>query len=155
MSGSGAAPVGLLHDLPPLNRAVVAYLRHWCAGGAPEVAAEFRARLGPADGARLTRQFDMFLQHCLGEAETPLLRHARGCPCVGVDESRLARQVALAAAGDRDTAGDLAARYLPDAAIARALFLSEELGLALHRLTEGAALAALRPPYPPASERTS
>lgn len=157
---SGGAPVGLLCDLAPLERAVVLHLRRWCSGGAEAAwtVTQFAEGLGPQGGLRLARRMDRFLLHCLGRSQRPLLRHAIGCPCLGADESMLARQVALAAAGDSDAALRIALDYLPDTAAWQAVILSEDLGLALHGLIQDrdAWPAILRPsPFPPAPERTS
>lgn len=159
-AASGGRPVGLIRDLAPLERAVVLHLRRWCSGGAEAagVMATFSARLGPREGARLAELLHQFLSHCLGESRRRLIRHAAGCPCLGADESMLARQVALAAAGDHDAALALALGYLSGDAARQAVALSEAFGLALDRLAtppaDWAALLRL-PPFPPAPERTS
>lgn len=157
---SGGAPVGLLCDLAPLERAVILHLRRWCSGGAAaaQAVAQFADRLGPQDGLRLARHLDRFLLHCLGRSRRPLRCHAVDCPCLGADESMLARQVALAAAGDSDAALRIALDYLPDAAAWQAVIFAEDLGLALHGLIQDreAWAALFRPsPFPPAPERTT
>lgn len=109
--------------------------------------------MGESEGARLTAALDMFLRHSLGFSRRPLLRHASCCPCLGADESVLARQVAFAAAGDRDEALMLALTYLPGFAAGEAIALSETLGLLLYRTIRRPAdlRALLRLPPDPAS----
>ena len=130
----GAAPVGLLGDLPPLERRVVECLRVWSAeAGGRGAVARF---LGPSHGAgadRLAADFDDFLGATAGNARRPLLAHAPECPCAGGDECVLARYVALAAEGAREEAVLIAA-LLVRADIALCLTAqAERLGLGLMR----------------------
>lgn len=155
----GAAPLGLLADLAPLERALVIALRRWCSGGATaaEFAAGLRRRLGPTEGGRAIDGLDGFLRHCLGQSRRRFVRHALDCPCFGADEAWLADLVALSAAGDRAGAAALAREVLPEEALDRAVDLAEDLGLALDRTIGPSALEALlrHRPKPPATERTT
>ena len=131
---SGAAPVGYLAELPPLERRVIHCLRLWCAGpdGPDVMSHELVARHG--DGGRgLAADFGDLVRIMAGHSRRPLMGHAPGCPCAGADECVFARFVALAAEGAREDAVLMAALMVrADLALALAL-QAERIGLRLMR----------------------
>ncbi len=102
----GAAPVGYLQELPPVEMAAVLYLRAWCEGGAErqKIARDFRCVMGNEAGLAAVEDFDALMTTLLGRARRPLMRHGLACKCVGGDESAFAQMIAAAAAQDRDDA---------------------------------------------------
>ena len=131
---AGAAPVGRLAELPPLERQVIRLLRLWSAGveGREKALHELRAQHGGASDGLAVRFSDLLLL-TVRHARRPLLAHAPGCPCAGADECVLARFVALAAEGAREEA-ILMAALIVRADLALALTsLAEEVGLGLMR----------------------
>ena len=113
----GAAAIGRLDELPPLERRVIRCLRLWCAGAGGE------------------GRFDELMQMAARHARRPLLAHAPDCPCAGADECVFARFVALAAEGAREDA-ILMAVLMVRADVACGLAgLAETVGLGLMRGT--------------------
>jgi hypothetical protein len=102
----GAAPVGRLAELPPLEREVIHCLRLWCAGpdGPGAVSRELAARHGALIGRGLAADFGELVRTMAGHSRRPLVGHAPGCPCAGADECVFARFAALAAEGAREEA---------------------------------------------------
>lgn len=136
----GAAPVGRLSDLPPLEKRVVLYARLWCEGrlGQAEVWRDLIERHGTTSARLATQSLDALLRETLTHARRPLQRHAPSCPCAGGDECVFARFVALAAEGAREDA-ILMASLLVWADISLGLTrLAEEFGLTLMRDTPDA-----------------
>jgi hypothetical protein len=132
---AGAAPVGRLAELPPLERQVIRFLRFWSAGpeGRALALGELAARHGPAAAERLAARFNDLLGITARHARRPLLGHAPDCPCAGGDECVFARFVALAAEGAREEAILMAALIVrADLALGLAA-LAEEIGLGLMR----------------------
>jgi hypothetical protein len=133
----GAAPVGMVTDLPPLEAGAVRYLRLWC-GDKPSrdrVALDFAAALGPAAGAHACSTLAGLCDLCARYGRRPLMRHSQDCRCLGADESCLAHLVASAAEGSRDDAMLLASLLVrADMAMGLAT-LAEELGLSLKRMS--------------------
>jgi hypothetical protein len=132
----GAAPVGRMSDLAPLERRIVRSLRLLGLGEVGraalrmDLAAALGTDLAEAVGGRLEELLVALLRH----ARRPLACHDIACPCVGGDEVALARFVALAAAGDREEAVLLAALLVrADVALCLAP-LAEEVGLRVGRL---------------------
>jgi hypothetical protein len=132
---AGAAPVGRLAELPPLERQVIRWLRLWTEGPTGQAAAidELAERHGRAATERVAIRFGELLQVMARHARRPLLSHAPGCPCAGGDECVFARLVALAAEGAREEAILMAALIVrADLALPLAA-LAEEVGLGLMR----------------------
>jgi hypothetical protein len=132
---AGAAPVGRLAELPPLERQLIRWLRLWGEGPAGRAAAidELADRHGRAATERVATRFGELLLVTARHARRPLHGHAPGCPCVGGDECVLARLVALAAEGAREEAILMAALIVrADLALPLAT-LAEEVGLGLLR----------------------
>lgn len=134
----GAAPVGRLADLPPLERKVIRCLRLWSAGpdGQAALGRELGAHYGPQAAARLQADLTDLLATTVRHARRPLLGHAIDCPCAGSDECVFARFVALAAEGAREEAV-LIATLLVRADLALGLSaLAEDIGLGMMRGSE-------------------
>jgi hypothetical protein len=132
----GAAPVGRLADLGPLEYRIVRSLRLLGHGEVGRVAfrMDLAVALGKdaaeAVGSRLEELIFTLLHH----ARRPVACHDIACPCVGGDEYALARFVALAAEGDREDAVLLAAMLVrSDVALCLAP-LAEEVGLRVGRI---------------------
>ena len=133
----GAAVVGRLAELPPIERQVIHCLRLWCDGpdGPNALGRELVARHGSDAAAGLIADFAEVMRATARHARRPLLGHAPGCPCAGADECVFARFVALAAEGSREEAVLMAA-LLVRADLALCLAgLAELIGLGLMRGT--------------------
>ncbi|MGB3554000.1 MAG: hypothetical protein WBA25_05100 [Jannaschia sp.] len=102
----GAAPVGHLHELPPVELAEIVYLRAWCEGGTDRemIARDFRLVMGSTAGRVAVGAFDALMATLSGCARRPIMHHGLGCRCFGGDESAFANMVAAAAGQDRDDA---------------------------------------------------
>lgn len=102
----GAAPVGHLHELPPIELAAIVYLRAWCEGGTDRemIARDFRLVMGDAAGAAAVEDFDALMVTMLNNPRRPIMRHGLSCGCFGGDESAFANMIAAAAVQDSDDA---------------------------------------------------
>jgi hypothetical protein len=136
----GAAPVGLLQELPAVDLAAIVYLRAWCAGGSARliIAEDFRLVMGEEAGAAAARDFDALMSSFLSNARRPVMRHGMGCKCFGGDESVFARLVASAAVRDRDDAALFASTLIDGHAVYSVVYLAEQLGQAFLHLARGA-----------------
>ncbi len=139
----GGAPVGCLHELPPVELAAIVYLRAWCAGEADRqmVARDFRCVMGEDGGATALADFDALLSTLIGKARRPIMRHELACRCFGGDESAFANLVAAIAGGDRDDALLFAATLVTGAAAWEVVVLAqrlEEVFLRLARFSDRA-----------------
>ncbi len=140
MSGSssrGGAPVGHLADLSPVEAGAVMYLRLWSDGGQSraDAASDFEVALGADVGRAAMMTLDRLCALCAHHGRRPLIRHGLECSCLGADENCFAQMIASASEGAREDAMMMAslivrADYAPALAS-----LSEELGLALRRMT--------------------
>lgn len=126
----GAEHVGLLQELPALERSVVIFLRNWCEGEAHRAMLErdCLARLGADMGARDYSNFARLMRLCILNARRPLLRHGLACPCVGADEHAFAQMIGAAAAWNRDGAVELAGRLVESSVAWEVALLAEGLG---------------------------
>lgn len=133
----GAAPVGRVLDLAPLELQTVIYLRLWSAGhrGRAEVWQDLVARVGADEAPASALAFETLARELLAAARRPLSRHDVGCPCLGADEAAVARAVALAAAGDVEDAQLILSWLAAPGAAPRLAVLAEDAGL---RLASGA-----------------
>ncbi len=131
----GAAPVGQLAELPPLERRVIQCLRLWCdAPDGPELMRnELIRRHGRAAADRLAADFAELILTTSRHARRPLMGHAPDCPCAGGDECIFARFVALAAEGARE-----------EAVLMAALIVRADLALTLAGLAETIGLGLMR-----------
>jgi hypothetical protein len=132
----GAAPVGFLHELPPVELAAIIYLRAWCEGGSSRqiIDKDFCLVMGKEAGAKADRSFDALMAMFLNNARRPVMRHGLGCKCFGGDESAFANMIAAAAGQDREDAQLFACTLMTGHAIWSAVQLALGLGQAFLRL---------------------
>lgn len=111
----GGAAVGMLADMPALERGVVQLLRQWCDGeaGRIAVAEDFTAIFGPDQAAVEVNNLAHLITLMVQMGRRPLMRHHTQCACLGGDESAFAQMVAAATAGDREDAMAFALTMLP------------------------------------------
>ncbi|WP_170413586.1 hypothetical protein [Ruegeria arenilitoris] len=136
-SSRGGAAVGRLNDLGPVEAGAVMYLRLWGDGaqGRADAASDFEIALGAECGRAAMMSLDRLCSLCAHHGRRPLIRHGLGCSCLGADENCFAQMIAAASEGSREDAMMMASLIVrPDFAPALAS-LSEELGLALRRMT--------------------
>ena len=133
---AGAAAVGRLSDLAPLEAAAALYFRLWRAGegGRARASADFIALLGTGHGAAALTALDRLSALLDAHGRRPLCAHSPACPCLGGDEACLARLVASAAEGDREEAMLFAALMLRADMAPLAVALAEELAVAFRRI---------------------
>jgi len=132
----GAAPVGMLHELPPVELAAIVYLRAWCEGGAARqmIGRDFSLVMGEESGATATRNFDALMTMLLKNARRPVMRHGLGCKCFGGDESAFANMIAAVTAQDHEDAHLFACTLMTGHAAWPAVQLALGLGQAFLRL---------------------
>ncbi len=133
----GGAAVGRLADLNPIEAGAVMYLRLWGegAGGRADAASDFDIALGADQGRAAMMTLERLCALCAQHGRRPLIRHGLGCACLGADENCFAQMIAAAADGQREDAMMMASLIVrPDFAPALTS-LSEQLGLALRRMT--------------------
>ncbi|WP_299985341.1 hypothetical protein [uncultured Ruegeria sp.] len=136
-SSRGGAAVGRLSDLSPIEAGAVMYLRLWGDGaeGRTNAESDFNIALGADQGRATMLTLDRLCSLCAHHGRRPLVRHGLGCACLGADENCFAQMIAAASEGAREDAMMMASLIVrPDFAPALAS-LSEELGLALRRMT--------------------
>ncbi|WP_299948136.1 hypothetical protein [uncultured Ruegeria sp.] len=136
-SSRGGAAVGRLSDMSPIEAGAVMYLRLWGDGaeGRTNAASDFNIALGADQGRATMLALDRLCSLCAHHGRRPLVRHGLGCVCLGADENCFAQMIAAASEGAREDAMMMASLIVrPDFAPALAS-LSEELGLALRRMT--------------------
>jgi hypothetical protein len=111
----GAAPVGRLDELPPLESGAVLALRQWCQDedGRIAFAETVAAALGSGPGARAVNLLAHLVALMVGHGRRPFMRHDLACPCIGGDESVFAQMIAAATMGDTDDAMAFALTFLP------------------------------------------
>lgn len=142
----GAAPVGHVADLDPIEAGAVRCLRLWCEAEGPQslVKGDFTASLGPEAGGLAAETFSELCALCVRYGRRPLMHHATGCACVGADEACFARLVGAAGAGEREDAMLIATLLVrPDVAPGLAI-LAERIGLCLRRAAMTASGPAIR-----------
>ncbi|GLS85891.1 hypothetical protein GCM10010873_08650 [Cypionkella aquatica] len=133
--------MGVLADMPPLERGVVRLLRQWCDGeaGRIAVAEEFTAILGPEVAAIEVNHLAHLLSLMVQMGRRPLMRHHTACTCLGGDESAFAQMVAAATAGDREDAMAFALTMLPPDVAYEAVLTAGYVGRAtldiIHKLS--------------------
>ena len=139
----GAAPVGQLSDLAPLERRIVRSLRLLGHGetGRAALRMDLAASLGSDTAGAIGGRLEELLLSLMRHARRPVACHDIACPCVGGDEYALARFVSLAAEGDREDAMLLAALLVRTDIVHCLAPLAEEVGLRVGRL----GMAMLRP----------
>lgn len=137
----GGAAVGMLADMPPLERGVVQLLRQWCDGeaGRIAVAEDFTAIFGPEQAAIEVNNLAHLIALMVQMGRRPLMRHHTQCACLGGDESAFAQMVAAATAGDREDAMAFALTMLPPDIAYEAVQIAEHVGRSaldmIHRIS--------------------
>lgn len=132
----GAAPVGRISDLPPLEVSTVLYLRLWCDGprAQEQVWNDFAGRLGPAAGREAVRALEDLCSLCARHGRRAFMRHQPTCECLGADEACFANLVAHAVEGEREDALLIATLLVrPDVSLLLAS-AAQTFGLALKRM---------------------
>lgn len=132
----GAAPVGQLYELPPLEMTVIVYLRMWCDGGQgrERVRQGFILAFGSKVGAIHNATFSSFVLVLIHRSRRKIMWHQESCQCFGGDESAVANMVAAAAAGDMEEALLLAAHLVPAEVAKELMKPAEEVGLAFDQM---------------------
>ncbi|MEX0284545.1 MAG: hypothetical protein AB3N23_08025 [Paracoccaceae bacterium] len=143
----GAAPVGYMHELDPIEAGAVQYLRLWCSG--PEhklqIWDELMAALGPCDGRSTYETFESMCSLFTRYARRPMMRHHVSCKCLGADESCFANFVGYASEGAREDAFLLAVNLVRPDVAASLVSMGEAFGMALRRAVAKTNLAEPRP----------
>jgi len=85
----GAAPIGHMHELPPLEMLVIVYLRMWCEGGPSRVQMRknFILALGQNVVSLHSSTFASFMLVLIHKSRRNIMRHQATCKCFGGDES--------------------------------------------------------------------
>lgn len=133
----GAATVGRLTDLDPVEAGAVLYLRlSWNNPDARDaLASDFIPLLGPTAGQAAADGFHQIAALCQTHARRPLCPHSLNCACLGADEACFATLVVSASEGAREEAL-MMALLLVRADVAPMLTgLAQDAGLALRRMT--------------------
>ena len=134
----GAAPVGLLEELPRLEAAVVMYLRLWCDSpeGQASIWRDFHGHYGRKNARPQMARFEKLMSMVLIHSRRPLQRHQLKCTCVGGDECAFANFVVAAALGEHEDAMLLASNFMrPDMAVVAAN-MAGPVGLALSQMVQ-------------------
>jgi hypothetical protein len=132
----GAAPVGLLHELPLVESMAILFLRSWCQGGLARagIAQDFDLVLSQSEAVAALYNFDSLMGLVLSHARRNLMRHDIGCACFGGDESAFANLIGAAVAGDTDDSMLFATNLLLGPAAFDAVMLARALAKPLLRL---------------------
>lgn len=132
----GAAPVGRIDDLAPVEAAAVLYVRMWhdSPDAQRQIREDFAALLGPEAGDHALTAIADFCSLCARHGRRTFMHHHRDCHCLGADEACLASLVALAIDGERDDALLIETlRVRPDLS-PHQVVAARTLGLTLQRL---------------------
>ena len=132
----GAAPVGHLDELPPLEMTTIVYLRMWCGGGASreQVRNDFILAFGYSTGSLHSATFSSFMMLLIHKSRRKIMRHQTHCQYFGGDESAVANMIAAAAAGDVDDALLLASHLVPADVVEELINPAEQIGLAFDQM---------------------
>ena len=133
----GAAAVGRLAELDPVEAGAVLYMRLcWNAPDALErMTEDFVSLMGDDAGRHAARGFHQLSQLCHGHARRPLCPHSLNCACLGGDEACFARMVASAADGAREEALMMALLLVRADMAPLITGLAQDAGLALRRMS--------------------
>ncbi len=132
----GAASVGRLIDLDPVEAGAVLYLR-LCWDNPDALTAltdDFAPLLGTSAGALAARSFVQLATLCQSHGRRALCAHALTCACLGGDEACFARLVADAASGAREDALMMAMLLVRADFAPMVTGLAQDAGLALQRM---------------------
>lgn len=148
----GAATVGRLADLDPVEVGAVLYMR-LCWDNPDALAAltrDFVPLLGPASGEVAARGFHQLSLLCQSHARRPLCPHGLTCACLGGDEACFARLVSSAAEGAREEALMMALLLVRADFAPMVTGLAQDAGLALRRMGLRAGADTVASPTPAA-----
>lgn len=132
----GAAAVGRLADLDPVEAGAVLYMR-LCWDNPDALAAltrDFVPLLGPVSGEVAARGFYQLSSLCQSHARRPLCPHGLTCACLGGDEACFANLVSSAAEGAREEALMMALLLVRADFAPMVTGLAQDAGLALRRM---------------------
>ena len=129
----GGAPVGILAELPAVEKVAILLLRHWCDGpeGQARVVDDFTMTFGTPRADHELHCFASLMQIVLSGGSRPLMRHGVDCGCFGGDESAFAQMMAAVAAGEREDALIFALALMTPAAAFTAIAAAEPVGRGL------------------------
>lgn len=129
----GAAPVGYVTDLDPVEAGAVLYLRRWYDGPAAQAQVwnEFARALGPQEGRRALKSFETLCDLCLAHSRRPMMRHDVGCKCLGSDEACFANFIGYATDGEREDAFLIATALVSPGIAPTLVSLAQDVGLSL------------------------
>ena len=152
VSYRGAAPVGHMTELGPVEAGAILYLRLWSDGpdAQSQVWNDFATALGPAHGRKALKSFEELCTLCARHGRRPLMRHNVACECVGADESCFANFIGYASEGAREDAMLIAINIVRPDMAAALVGLAEDFGLALKCM----GLKADRPTQKPPGRNT-
>ncbi|MEP2530691.1 hypothetical protein [Shimia sp.] len=131
----GAAPVGYLGDLDPIEVGAVRGLRAWSNGpdGIRQYEQSFGDRVDRKTTHVLCQSLTSLCDLCYRHGRRPLMRHHTDCKCLGADESCFANFVAAATAGQREDAMLMACLIVRPDFAPSLIGLAEKFGVALAR----------------------
>ncbi len=132
----GAAPVGHITDLEPLEATAVLYLRLWCDSPCAQqkVWNDLASGLGPVAGRQALNALEDLCGLCVRHGRRALMRHQPTCKCLGADEACFANLVALATEGEREDALLMATLLVRPDVSPHLAAAAQTLGLAIKRL---------------------
>jgi hypothetical protein len=143
----GAASVGRLSDLDPVQAGAVLYMR--LCWGHPDalsvLSQDFAPFLDAASADQAARGFHQLASLCQTHARRPLCAHALNCACLGGDEACFAHLVSSAAQGAREEALMMALLLVRADFAPLITGLAQQAGLALRRMALRADAAAQSP----------
>lgn len=133
----GAAPVGRVVGLGPLEAAAVSCFRLWCDSPAArrKVRDDLSQIPGPMAGDAVLHAIEEFCCLCARHGRLALARHDPACQCRGAEEACLANLVALATEGEREDALLIATLLVRPDASRHLIAAAQVLGLALLRMS--------------------
>ncbi|WP_299844981.1 hypothetical protein [uncultured Roseovarius sp.] len=136
VSFRGAAPVGHMAELGPVEAGAILYLRLWSDGpdSQTQVWNDFATALGPVHGRRVLKSFEELCALCARHGRRPLMRHNVSCNCVGADESCFANFIGYASEGAREDAMLIAINIVRPDIAGTLVGLAEDFGFALKRM---------------------
>lgn len=131
----GAASVGYLTDLPPIEAASIGFLRSWCdsEGSQLGVTREFTRALGDEAGTQAVRMLHQLCAICTDHGRRPLMRHGLNCSCLGADEACFANLISAGSEGAREDAMMLASLIVRVEMAPMLASLAVDFGMALRR----------------------
>lgn len=135
MSRRGAARVGNLSDLTPVEAGAVLFLRLWADGEGTQPNKDVAWSPNKGDDLALWSSLEQIAALCDKHGRRPLVRHSVGCCCLGADENCFAMMVGAAADGAREDAMLLASLMVRADVAPMLAALSEEFGLILRRMS--------------------